>query len=459
MTHRRFDTQTLLHTDAFTHTHTHFDTQRLSHTDAFTHRSFYTQRVLHTDTFTHKHFYTQRLLHTYALQTDAFTQTPPHAETFTHRRFYTQTLLHTDAFTHRRILHKHFHTQRLLQTDTFTQTPPHAETFTHIRFYRQTLLHKRFHTQRLFTHRRFYTQTLLHTDAFTHRRILHKHFHTQRLLQTDTFTQTPPHAETFTHIRFYRQTLLHKRFHTQRLLHTDTFTHRRVYTQTLLRTQTGPVKSQVYLRFGTNISLLGIQRLTFLPRSMPGAFLSNALPVAVPVSARQLPCKPTWFQLSISEPICWNLCRRRTLNFMILALAWVLLAEESTVLALQLNVAEPKPKFAKDAICLRPGVASKVWQCLSIMPGESQVWPLIYFGLNIPLFHQNLFLKGFPRLIYGFPELTKSIGKEDEPRLKLRRLLDSLSSVRSCSPEVLLGLVFLGHWSIMIFAPCFPNRV
>jgi hypothetical protein len=161
----------------------------------------------------------------------------------------------------------------------------------------------------------------------------------------------------------------------------------------------------------------------------------------------------------IREPICWNFCRLRILKFMILALAWVLLAKKNIVLALRLNVAEPKPQFAKDAICLRPGVASKVWQSLSIMPGESQGWPLICFGLSIPLFHQNLFLKGFPRLINGFPELTKSTGKEDEPQLKLRKSLGSRSSVRSCSPEVPLGLVFLGHWSITIFVLCSPDRV
>ena len=77
----------------------------------------------------------------------------------------------------------------------------------------------------------------------------------------------------------------------------------------------------------------------------------------------------------------------------------------------------------------------------------------------IPLFHQNLFLNGLPRLMCGFPEMTKSTGKEDPPQLKLRRLLDSRSSVRSCSPEVPLGLVFLGHWSLTIFVPCSPNRV
>ena len=78
-THKRFYTQTLLHTD----------------TDAFPHRPFYTQTPLHTNTFTHIRFYTRTLLH---------------ANTFTYRRFYTQTLLHSDTFTHRRF-----------STETFTQ--------------------------------------------------------------------------------------------------------------------------------------------------------------------------------------------------------------------------------------------------------------------------------------------------------------------------------------------------
>ena len=177
-----FYTQTLLHTDAFTHRH--FYTQTPLHTDAFTHRHFYTQTILHTDTFTHRPAFKHRqLLHT---------------EAFTHRSFYTQKLLHTDTFTHRR-----FYTQTLLHTDSFT----------HRRFYTQTILHTD-----AFTHRHFYTQTLLHTDAFTHRR-----FYTQTLLHTDAFT----------HRRFYTQTTFtHRRFYTQTLLHTDHFTHRRFYTQT-----------------------------------------------------------------------------------------------------------------------------------------------------------------------------------------------------------------------------------
>ena len=60
---RRFYTQTLLHTDAFTHRR--FYTQTLLHTDAFTHRRFYTQTLLAHNTFTHRGFYT----HTEAFRT------------------------------------------------------------------------------------------------------------------------------------------------------------------------------------------------------------------------------------------------------------------------------------------------------------------------------------------------------------------------------------------------------
>ena len=70
-----------------------FYTETLLHTAAFTHRHFYTETLLHTETFTHRRFYTQTL------------------DTFTHRRFYTQTLLHTEAFTHRRV-----YTQKLLHS-------------------------------------------------------------------------------------------------------------------------------------------------------------------------------------------------------------------------------------------------------------------------------------------------------------------------------------------------------
>ena len=65
----------------------HSYTQTILHTDTFTHRSFYTQKLLPTEAFTHRGFYTQ---------------TPLHTDAFTHRRPYIQTLLHTDGFTHRR---------------------------------------------------------------------------------------------------------------------------------------------------------------------------------------------------------------------------------------------------------------------------------------------------------------------------------------------------------------------
>ena len=140
-------------------THRRFYTQTLLHTDAFTHKSFYTQTVLRTDASTrrcgkstHKIFYTQTLLHMVLLHKHTLThrrfdtQKPLHTNAFTHGRFYTQTLLHTDAFTHRR-----FYTQKLLHTDGFT----------HRRFYTQTLLHAdAFYTRtHAFTHKRFYTQT------------------------------------------------------------------------------------------------------------------------------------------------------------------------------------------------------------------------------------------------------------------------------------------------------------
>ena len=59
-TDRRFCTQTLLHTDAFTHRHFYTHTQTVLHTETFTHRRFYTQKLLHTDVFTHRRFYTHR---------------------------------------------------------------------------------------------------------------------------------------------------------------------------------------------------------------------------------------------------------------------------------------------------------------------------------------------------------------------------------------------------------------
>ena len=89
---RHFYTQTLLHTDTFTHRHSHTPrvyTQTLLHTEAFTHRRIYTQKRLHTE-----RFYTQKRLHTDFFHTDAFT----------YRSFYTQMLLHADAFTHRHFL-------------------------------------------------------------------------------------------------------------------------------------------------------------------------------------------------------------------------------------------------------------------------------------------------------------------------------------------------------------------
>ena len=104
-THRRFYTQTLdtfTHIGFYTQTPLHTDTRHFYTEKAFTHRRLYThtQTLLypdactHTHTFTHKRFCTQKLLYT-----EAFTQLL-HTEAFTHRHFYTQTFLPTEAFTH-----------------------------------------------------------------------------------------------------------------------------------------------------------------------------------------------------------------------------------------------------------------------------------------------------------------------------------------------------------------------
>ena len=113
-------------------------------------RRFYTETLLHTESFTHKHFYTQTLSHRDVFH--AHTQTHFHTETFTRKHFNTQTLLYTDTFTHIRFY---------MQMPFYRRT----HTFTHKRFYTQTLLHT---DTDAFPHRPFYTQTLLHT--FTQRR-------------------------------------------------------------------------------------------------------------------------------------------------------------------------------------------------------------------------------------------------------------------------------------------------
>ena len=87
---QHLNTQTLLHTDAFTHTdtftHTDAFTRRRFYTPTLLHRRFYTAILLHTDAFdTHRRFYTHRRfstqtpIHTALSHTDAFyTQTLLH---------------------------------------------------------------------------------------------------------------------------------------------------------------------------------------------------------------------------------------------------------------------------------------------------------------------------------------------------------------------------------------------
>ena len=160
--------ETLLHRDAVTHSA--FDT---------THKRFYTQTLLHTDPFTRRPFYTQKLVHT-----DPFTHKFIDRETLLHTRFYILTsshrdVVHTDPLSHATALFDYSATS--LKPNSFTQKrfharSPHTETLLH----RNAFTHKPFYT----THKRFCTQTLLHTNISTE-----KHFYTQMLLHTNIFTQ------------------------------------------------------------------------------------------------------------------------------------------------------------------------------------------------------------------------------------------------------------------------------
>ena len=95
-----------------THTHTHASThKRSSYTQAVTHGRFYTQTLIHTQAFTRIIIcYTQTLLHTASFYIQG-------KRGGTGEQGNTQTLLHTEAVTH-----TSFYTQKLLPTEVITQT-------------------------------------------------------------------------------------------------------------------------------------------------------------------------------------------------------------------------------------------------------------------------------------------------------------------------------------------------
>ena len=129
-------TQKVLQIDVLS-AHRNFNTEQLVHTEAFTQKSlytekFFTQELLHKNTFTQESFYTQKLSHTEAL----YTEKSLHRGAFAHRILYTQTLSHT---------------QEVLQTDNFT-------------------------AHRFFTQSSFYAAKLVHTGGFFTQKLLHKVF-------------------------------------------------------------------------------------------------------------------------------------------------------------------------------------------------------------------------------------------------------------------------------------------
>ena len=98
--HRSFNTEKLLHTDAFaqkplhkgafTHRRDNFYTEELLCTEAFTQRSRCTQELLQANAFSRRSNCTEWLLHTELLHTNAFL----------HRSFYNFIINHHTLFSH-----------------------------------------------------------------------------------------------------------------------------------------------------------------------------------------------------------------------------------------------------------------------------------------------------------------------------------------------------------------------
>ena len=112
------------------------------HTDAFRHRRFYTQTLLHTGSFTHdaftgRRFYTHDTFTQTLLDTDAFTQTFLDRDSFTTKRF-------RDCFD----AQTYTHTQRGMDTPTGTHT--HVHTHVHAHTHTQTHTHTHTDTQSAF---------------------------------------------------------------------------------------------------------------------------------------------------------------------------------------------------------------------------------------------------------------------------------------------------------------------
>ena len=118
-------------------------TQRGLYTELLFHRRFCTQTLLHTEAFTQKSLLS-RSLTTRSLYTQPlYIQKLFHKKVFAHRNFNAQVpkLLHTGAFAH---THTRPYTKKLLDTETFTalsQGSCYTEAFAQRCLYKQKLLH------------------------------------------------------------------------------------------------------------------------------------------------------------------------------------------------------------------------------------------------------------------------------------------------------------------------------
>ena len=156
---------------------------RYSYTGVCAQINFYMQTPLHRG-FYAKKLYTQKCLYIDALRKDAFTR----------MNTGTQALLHTEPFTHNLCTEQLLHKETCITQKALTQKKcPH-------RLHKEISTHRNFYTQKLYTPR----------AAF-----IHRNFSAQKPLGT----------EVCMHSRFYTGPFTHRCLYTEKLLHTETSAH------------------------------------------------------------------------------------------------------------------------------------------------------------------------------------------------------------------------------------------
>ena len=224
---------------------------------------FYKQTALRTEAFTQSSFYAQIFLHREVCAQKKSIQTPlqlctqggfyakkevfthrcfvqrcfcahkcRHIGVFTHRTFSTEKPLHRTIFTYVFVIHKKHLTQRTLYTQT-AHRHFYRPTFLHLETLPRTIMNNFLHSRNLFaqmpSRTKKYAQQFLQTDGFytessPHRSLTHRRFYTQKVLRT-TF---------FTYRCFYTQMSLHRhKLHTETCAHSTRLHTANFYTERL----------------------------------------------------------------------------------------------------------------------------------------------------------------------------------------------------------------------------------